>query len=179
MPSKFIKPDPIKLGDVTRAIDLGLQTSGEIVKAEYALFTGTWTTKNQPDWKEKKPGSSSVRIDATPIGGGTITFTDRVWAYTTASTPMLWVDDGTKAHDIPKSPMPGGKFLAFKTGFIAKTKPGQLSSGPGASFGPTAFAKQVRHPGNAPRNISIKIGENADDHLPRSVQQALDRVGSL
>lgn len=175
MTVKFIKPDPIKLGDVTKALDLGLQAGGEIVKSEFALFTGTWEQKNQPNWTERKPGSSSITL-TIPSGGGSIRVTDRVWSYTTQSNIMVWVDDGTKPHII--RPKKAG-FLAFQTGFIAKTKPSQIMSGPGANFGLTAFAKEVHHPGTDPRNISNKIGENADGYLAKMIQDALDREDSL
>lgn len=181
MAVKFIKPEPIKLSEITRAIDQGLQASGEIVKAEYALFTGTWEPENKPEWKERKPGSSTTTLDFTAIGGEKVKVTDRVWSYITADNPMVWVDDGTKPHKIrPKTLGPGfGGFLHFQTGHIAKTKPGQIASGPGARFGPFVLAKEVDHPGTDPRDISITIGEKAGDHLSRSIDTALDGVASI
>lgn len=164
MPVKFITPEPIKIGEVRAAINSGLQASGEIVKTDYRLFTGTWTSENEPVWVEKLRSTSGTRE----------------WRYETSSTPMVWIDDGTKGpYPIPKVPKPPGEFLAFQTGFIPKTTPNKITSGPGARFGPTRFAKQVMHPGIADRNISNKIGEEAEPHLSRLVQKNLDGVRSL
>ena len=50
-----------------------------------------------------------------------------------------------------------GGYLVFQTGFKAKTRPGILGSSGGRSFGPTAFARQVRHPGIKARNFDREI----------------------
>lgn len=165
MPVRMKKPEPIKLPEVRASIDMGLQTSGEIVKTDYKLSTGTWETETTPKWTERKPRLSKG---------------NRVWSYKTKDNPFVWVDDGTEGpYPIPKTPKVGRSSLRFQTGFIPKTRPGKLPAGPGAHFGPYTFPKQVMHPGIEPRNISQQVAEGADDHLSKSVQRELDKARTL
>ena len=74
----MIKPSPIKMSEVRSSVDMGLQAAGEIVKADFALATGTWESENTPDWKEKKPHKKG---------------TSRQWSYDTDETPFVWPPD--------------------------------------------------------------------------------------
>lgn len=156
----FIKPDNIDITKAKAAIDAGLLTCMQIVKADYALFTGTWETENQPEWEEKwrtKQGSRELERS-------------------TESNPMVWIDDGTKGpYPIPKS---GFAKLAFQEGFVPKTQPRKVMSGPGARFGKMVFAGKVMHPGIKPRNISEEIAERVEykEDLRFYVQQEMDKV---
>lgn len=78
---------------------------------------------------------------------------------------------GTKPHVIrPKRP--NGR-LAFQAGnYQPKTRPIGRSGGPGrVSGGRQVFAKQVNHPGFAPRKFSEKINAK----LRKQFEQAIDR----
>ena len=82
---KLIAPKPYNTTAIQQAIDLGLLAAGAVAKAEFLLFTASWSTENTPIWSEEGPKTSRG---------------DRVWRYTTDSTPMVWVDDGTPEHPI-------------------------------------------------------------------------------
>jgi len=152
---KWIRPPRIPTGQIDQQLRMALRQAGSVVQVEYKLFTGTWEQKNEPQWKQLGPRKEG---------------NDLVWRYGTSSVPFMYVEEGTRPHIIRARI---ARMLRFQTGFIAKTKPGQIASGVGARFGPFARAKQVMHPGNAPRHISETI---ATGILPRLLQYIQDAI---
>lgn len=85
---------------------------------------------------------------------------------------QLWTaldKTGVRPHVIvPKQQ--GGR-LAFQTNYQPHTRPIGRSGGPGRATGPQVFARQVQHPGFAPRKFSQVINKR----LRRQFEQAIDR----
>lgn len=89
-----------------------------------------------------------------------------------------FVHEGTSPHLIrPKR----AKRLRFKSGYKAKTQPGNIMSGPGGSFGPIVTANIVRHPGNKGRFFSKPIFKKWRPYiirqLGRATKKAIKRTG--
>jgi len=157
----MIMPRLIDPNNVQQMVDAALAAALEVAKIEFGLTTGTWEADTVPKWTITTPHTAS---------GG------RETSYTTESTPFTWVDLGTKGpYPIPKMPKMKGT-LAFQTGFVAKTIPHQIGSGPGGSFGPWAFPKQVMHPGIKPREFSTDIAVEAADALVRNMFIAMGKI---
>ena len=152
---KWIKPKRIPIGEIDRRLRFALEQAGAIVRADYQLFTATWEHDSLPEWHAKAPRK---------VGR------DLIWDYWTDSTPFIYVELGTEPHTIRARFAP---MLKFQTGFIAKTKPRQLMSGPGARFGDWASKLEVQHPGNEPRNVSIEIAKRVQPYLVRYIAQAI------
>lgn len=120
-------------------------------------------------WEHKVKFTSKVQSGAA-VGGVSVAVstTDKIYRY---------VDQGTKRHPIPKKPFPKkGKRLWFQTGYKAKTSPNVILSTPGGPVGPFVPARQVMHPGTAPRNFSKVIKQSYTKEFRRRVQNALDRA---
>jgi hypothetical protein len=84
-----------------------------------------------------------------------------------------FVDEGTKAHVIlPKR----SKYLAFSSGYKAKTRVGIIGSEPGGSFGESVFAAKVHHPGFPGRKFTITIGKRRQVTLNQEVSHAIALV---
>lgn len=155
MPVKMIKPKPLRLKQITAIIDQGLKAANELVKADFALATGTWEAETSPEWKYTGPMTKSG---------------DRIIKTVTKSKPFVYVDQGTAGpYLIPKVPKKKGS-LAFQRGFIPKTRPGRLVAGVGAKFGPMTFSKQVTHPGIKARNIAGNVAKRMEKDLPRQME---------
>lgn len=88
-----------------------------------------------------------------------------------------WLNEGTKPHVIRAKNAP---YLRFRVGgFIAKTRPGSLFSGPGSpATGPMVSKKQVWHPGTEPRKWTEKAKEftGAKVMLTGDLQEMLVRI---
>lgn len=86
----------------------------------------------------------------------------------------VWTDRGTKRHWIfPRKP--GGR-LVFFGAFTAKTSPGSLKGGPGASGPPKVFAEGVDHPGTEPRKFSAVAQEEVNRILARQLRIRLAKL---
>lgn len=154
----YIQPVPYNIPQIRHDIKEALAAAGEVAKVDFKLSYWNWEQDNQPKWKEVGPRSERG---------------DLVWKYTTKSTPYIWVDIGTKGpYPITAKNFPR---LKFQTGFIAKTTPGRLTSGIGATFGDWASPVEVEHPGIKPRRFSVQVKEKADEYLPKLVQSAVKK----
>lgn len=86
---------------------------------------------------------------------------------------------GTKPHTIrPKTLGPGfGGRLAFQINYSPHTRPIGRSGGPGRATGPKVYARQVNHPGFAPRHFSRVIGKKLDKRFTKAIDRGV-RLGS-
>lgn len=81
-----------------------------------------------------------------------------------------WVDEGTKAHVImPKR----SKYLAFSSGYSAKTRVGIIGSQAGGASGSPVFAAVVHHPGFPGRKFTITIAKRRQVTLTQEVSHAV------
>lgn len=145
---KFSKGKALNPGKVKAGIKNALDKVAKDVKADYKATMATWE-KQKTEPVVANAGEDS-RLIYVP---------NKIYGY---------VDLGTRPHVIrPKT----ARRLAFRSGFVAKTSPGVIGSGPGGSFGGFIFAKKVNHPGNKPRLFSKTIASKRKNDL----QKAIDR----
>jgi len=97
----------------------------------------------------------------------------RVTTGTNRVKPYLFVDEGTRPHIIMPKRSP---YLAFASGYRAKTRVGIIGSQPGGAFGPTVFAAQVHHPGFPGRKFTITISKRRQVTLTQEVSHAIALV---
>lgn len=137
---------------MSRVIENALTGAALGVKADYGVTQQTWSNKSKADFKIK-----------SKIGERIIYTTGLIY---------LWVDKGTKAHEIRAK---NKKVLKFRRGFRAKTRPNSISSGKGARGNGAWVSKEVvKHPGTKPRNFSKAIAAKWRKLLPPIVQRAID-----
>jgi hypothetical protein len=158
-----IKLEPIlpkrKMFDVAaveRGIEDALNDAAEYAQELFEKTTATWETKVNFTINKTKAGRT--------VG--------------TRSTIYKFVDLGTKAHEITAR---NADALVFQYGQArrAKTKPNVVSSYKGAAGSQWATKQTVKHPGTAPRNFSVKIGEKAGERLRGNIRRNLSskRIG--
>ena len=124
-----------------RAIKQSLDAAAKEAVKQFKRTTKTW--EGQPDFIAANDGEFG-RIVGTE---------SQVYDYVT---------HGTRPHTI--RPV-AAQNLAFPTINTAKTAPNTLDSGQGGSGGPVAFAVEVRHPGNKPRNFEKLVADEVQPKL--------------
>lgn len=146
IPKKLIA-DPKKLA---RALTNALNGVAKDIQIDFKVTTQTW--EHKPSFPISSP-SAYRRIVSTD---------DEVYSF---------VNDGTRPHIIrPK----GGGVLVFRTPFRAKTLPNRIASGPGGTGATEAIAREVNHPGAAPRAFDKAIKEKWDQRFAVIMQRAID-----
>ena len=84
-----------------------------------------------------------------------------------------FVDQGTKPHDIkPKR----SQYLAFSSGYRAKTRVGIIGSREGGAFGDTVIASSVHHPGFPGRMFIQRIQKRRQVTMNQEGAQAVALV---
>ena len=141
---KAIKPGPFKADAIFRRMKQAAERSAELAEKEFAKTYKTWDHK--PRFQKK-----------VKVGGRGIT-----WEVWTDDQIYTWVSGGTGLYGPKhaKYPIPkkGPGFLAFPSGYKAKTTPNLLFSKSGGSFWPMVFMTgQVMHPGIEPRNFDMVV----------------------
>jgi len=72
----------------------------------------------------------------------------------TGSQKWVWLDEGTRPHDIkPRK----ARFLVFRTGYTAGSTPGTFATRASSTSGEVARAKLVHHPGVKARGWSVLL----------------------
>jgi hypothetical protein len=109
---------------------------------------------------------------------GTSPGSDKIIGITRTDNQIyIWVNDGTKGpYPIPKH---GPGVLAFKEGFVPKTRPRVIASGPGGSFGDTLIRTRVMHPGIEARNFDLEIKDQIEPIFERNMTTAMKKVAKL
>lgn len=140
--AKAIKPAKLKVKEMRLALLNPLHKMQKELLRDYQETTASW--------EHKVEFESAVSL---ALGGATVSVitNDDIYRY---------VDEGTKPHEIWAGIYTGlsdKTTLAFPSGFLPKTQPGVIGSGPGASSGPTVFTPYVQHPGTEAREFSLTI----------------------
>jgi hypothetical protein len=143
--------------EVTQALDLKAKRLSQVVQdTAKDLGNRVWLDyqRTAETWKHRPKFERIVEIK-----GDTVTM-----LVGTDDLIYKFVDKGTKPHFIfPRTP---GGSLAFQWGgpgsYKAKTRPGVLGSGGGASSGSTVHFRYVKHPGTEPRRFSEVIQRKYD-----------------
>lgn len=133
-----------------------LDHSANIFLRDFRATTRTWHHRVLFHKVGPRKAGDSLRVAA-----GT---NDRIYRY---------VVRGTKPRLI--RPRHKGGFLVFRSGFRAKTRPRILGSSGGRSFGPTAFARQVRHPGIRARDFDREIEKRREHNVRQLVVAAFGK----
>lgn len=151
---KPIKPK-VRQKDFAEAVAVvqrEMQRAAEGTLVDLRASTGTWKTKVR----------FTVRVGADKFSVRT---DNKIFGY---------VDEGTRPHIIrPKRPR---GILRFQTGYRAKTMPNVIGSREGGAFGPFATAKEIRHPGSAPRNFSRKIEAKWQERIAQRINEGVKRA---
>lgn len=84
-----------------------------------------------------------------------------------------FVDAGTRPHIIRAKRSP---YLAFSSGYKAKTRVGVIGSNAGGAFGSPVFANPVFHPGFPGRMFIQKIQSRRQTTIQQEVSQAIAKV---
>lgn len=149
--------------DTLAAISTALEHTGKDLIVDFKKTTSTWSHK--PDFRIlESSGRIGGRFTSIEVG--------------TDDPIFIYVDLGTKPHVIRAKQ---GRVLAFKTGFIAKTRPNRLLAQSGrAGAGPTVYARQVKHPGNKARNFSkmIQTKHQKRNTLAKYLQAEFDKLAA-
>ena len=116
-----------------------IKAFAELAVHEHKRTTQNWETEvNFVPQLLESPRSGLYEVD--------VFVTNRIWTF---------VDQGTRPHAI--RPKKAGGMLVFPVGGKAKTQPGRIDSGTGATGTSIVFAKGVQHPGTKPRGFSEMI----------------------
>lgn len=138
-----------------KAMTDGVRQTGDLILRDFKATTRTWNTK--PTFYvviHKSNGDYAV------IAG-------------TNNLIYKFVDGGTKAHPIVAK---RSRYLAFSSGYSAKTRVNIIGSQSGGPFGSTVFAKSVKHPGTKPRNFIIRIAARRQVTLRQMTEQNIAKV---
>lgn len=135
---KAVSPVPFRGDAIYNRLLGAAERAVKLADKEFAKTYATWDHK--PKWR---------KVVKT-------TFAGILWEYWTENQIYIWVSGGTEGpYLIPKA---GPGFLAFPSGYKAKTVPNLVYSRSGGSFGETVFMfGQVEHPGIEPRNFDKAV----------------------
>ncbi len=159
---KAIKPKKLQIDKMRMEILNELRKEGTLHKQELEKTVTTW--KHKPQF-ESLIGLTGR--DATVVTGPT--GSDK------AVQLWEWTDLGTKPHIIRARRAPA---LRFRTGYRAKTTPGQFSSGRSKRFGPWRRPLMVRHPGTEARGWSETLTKRRKRPFTRRMIRAMQRAAS-
>lgn len=147
-----------KKGSLSRMVDQLVPRLSEAMDKEQRAVIDDFQ-KSTASWK------TNVRFDPDFIYNGA----EMGFKVTSFSKIYAYVNFGTPPHLIyPRS----AKMLVFGLPYTAKTKPGSLNSSGGGGGNQQAFAREVRHPGTAPRRFDQLVVERG---RPRFIK----RIGSV
>lgn len=136
---------------IKEAIQSELNSVAEEAGQELATLTQAW--RDKPAFK--------IKVSPWKI---VVTTSDKVFGI---------LNKGAPPHVIlPKN----AEKLRFQEGYRAGTSPDSLSSVRGESFGGEVFAREVMHPGIAPRNFTSTLAKKLQRKIPAEVQKAIGRA---
>lgn len=89
----------------------------------------------------------------------------------------IWVNSGTKKHEIPGYGMINDPPLAFREAYSPMTVPGSLESRSASEYGDLLFRGYVlEHPGIEPRRFDEQIRAKWEREIHRRLQRALNQA---
>ena len=129
--------------------------SARLVETDFKTTTKTWQHKPQFVTQVAQSGNDYVVTSGTD------------------SAIYNYVDAGTRPHIIKAK---RSKYLAFSSGYRAKTRVGIIGSQEGGAFGEPQFAQQVKHPGTKARNFTVRIQARRQNTVEQEVSHAIAKV---
>ena len=126
--------------------------------AEFDKRVANW--KHRPQFKARKHiGADSIYIYVFPAGPNKKYF--------------IWTDQGTRPHKIRAK---HAASLSFFLGFQPKTSPVDQYGHSGGSSPPHVWAKEVDHPGTAPRKFTENIAKEEKQWYSKTMENLWRRV---
>lgn len=168
--ARQIRPKPFRAGAIKDILLKELAVIGKEIRLDYRSTTATWEGVKPAFEIDTSITANRYRIYVGPRG-----------LSGKGRQKWLWVSEGTKAHDIAAGVISGKgkkKALAFPGTFTAKTIPGVIGSGPGASGGETVVRRIVHHPGTKPRKFDKVIGKKWRPLVFKRMQSAMKRAAA-
>lgn len=138
-----------------KALKDSVYKTASLVQRDLQSTTRTWEHKPKFDITITQQGENYIVAVGTD---------DKIY---------LFVSEGTRPHVIKAKRSP---YLAFQSGYRAKTRVGVIGSNEGGAFGETVFAQSVRHPGTKARRFIDKIRERRQKTLLQEGTQAIAKV---
>lgn len=151
-PAKGINPQVFY-----KAIGKQLKKEGKIIARLYKKTVRTW--KRKPKFKVEKP-------KLLPIGLATSIYT--------TSDIYRYIDIGTRPRTI--KPKKKGKFLKFKVGGTAKTRPKVIGSRRGSAGTQWVSTKKVRRHRIKARRFTFEIKKRRQPHFTINMKKAMARA---
>ncbi len=155
MAVKSITPKKINTAKIKSDIIKVSEKQGIVVVNDYKKITKTWSG-DKPTFPIKTTIKNDDLITSIIASGGF------------GAQKMVWLDDGTKPHKIKAKNAPR---LIFQTGYKRKTKAKTIGSTSGGSFGPTAVALEVDHPGTEANEFSLTIANKVQPQYTKSISE--------
>ena len=98
---------------------------------------------------------------------------------TTDDVIYRYINEGTRPHEIWAGAYTGKsnkRVLAFPSVFVAKTKPGSLTSGSGKRGRVDTFVPMVHHPGTEARNFDEQIEKKRGKWFKQQMEAAMSKA---
>ena len=140
---KAIEAQIPKIGTINREVSKGIIQSSKLLQADYREIGRTFSRRNRPKVRSRRKSRFNVVVTASSPTIG----------YLNSGTGIY----GPKRRKITIRPKRKG-FLAFRSRYRAKSRPGVLKSGSGGSSGRFVYTrKPIKVRGIRPRNYQDVI----------------------
>lgn len=159
---KAILPKMFRADDVIKTAQKETAKYGQYIKADLERLTAKWTG-DKPEW---------VLIITISADGMILEVKPRS-SDDEGSLKFLWIDRGTKAHDI--YPVNADR-LRFQTPYTAGSSPNSLFTIRASTGDQVVYANHVRHPGTKARNWSALVAKNHEKPFTRWVNAAVSKA---
>ena len=155
-----IMPRPFDSRIVDTVISAAMRlTTGRSIKRSFEKTVATWDRKPRFEI-ETKVSEKNITLFVYPAG-------EHAKLYGLVST-------GSPPHQI--MPRRSGGKLQFQTGYVAKTSPGNIGSGPGRTFGAFVSPPVVHHPGFEGREFGEAIAQKHKAEFEKDMQDAMNEA---
>lgn len=159
---KAIKPHPLNDDAMSKLLrDASKEFSKLCIEDREEVVTG-WTG-DKPKWKVRYWANQyQIGFEVYPTDPDS-----------EGALKWLWLDLGTKAHEIRAKNAPT---LAFPTIYKAGSTPNSLNTRRKSSGGPMAFAPVVHHPGTEARNWSKLLAKSEEPEFAETIAPWMEHV---
>lgn len=152
-----ITPKTLKIGKITSRLMDAINAEGSAQKRELEKTVTTW--KNKPGFDyDVALYRDDVVLETYPTGNDD------------AVNHWHWIDKGTRPHFITARKAPT---LRFRTGYRAKTRVNQFTSGKSQRYGDWITPRSVRNPGIRARGWTPKLQKQRQKPFAQSMSRAM------
>jgi len=146
---KLIQPGRINVTGYIDKLKAALAAEVDTIDGEFHKTTATWN--HQPAFEKKVDMANAMDLR------GSVMTTDKIYTYITRGTRI--------------------RYATMTPGFVAKTSPGHIGSGPGRG-GVLFISRKHPRPGIKARNFDIVIARRAHTRLNRSMKAAMKEASN-